>query len=221
MATIRSQFPHYIFDLDGTLTDSSIPICAGLVRSLEEVGISGIKPEETRHWIGRPLTEIFDSYLLHHQERTADTETFAIMLQAYREGHDALFPQDVKIYPQALETLAKLRERGATIAVATTKYQEAAEFVVHGLGIADYVDQICGTDLGKPVKPDPFIIHLALEKLEAAPEETLVVGDTDADVLAAHAAGCKAAAVRFGFGDKADLEEAKPDLWLDSLADLL
>jgi HAD superfamily hydrolase (TIGR01509 family) len=221
MGISKNSFHHYIFDLDGTLTDSSGPISAGLVKALKIAGISGIKADDTLQWIGRPLTEIFDAYLLHHQQRTADAVTFALMLQAYREGHDARFPDGIKIYPGAHETLTALRNSGATLAIATTKYQEAADFVCQGLGLSDYVDAVCGTNLGKPVKPDPWLIHYALEQLRAAPEKTLVIGDTDADIIAAHAAGCKAAAVRFGFGDMKELEKSKPDFWLDSLEEIL
>jgi len=217
----RDAFRHFIFDLDGTLTDSSGPITTGLVNALHVVGINGIQPNEMRRWIGRPLSEIFDVYLLDHEQRTADAETFARMLQAFREGHDALFPEGIKLYPGVHETLGTLRNEGAKLAIATTKYQEAAEFVCRGLGLSDYVDAICGTDRGKPVKPDPWLIQYALEELDADPKETLVIGDTDADVIAAHAAGCKAAAVRFGFGDPKELKMSKPDFWLDSLEEIL
>ena len=221
MARIGKTFQHYIFDLDGTLIDSSGPISNGLIKAMKIAGIKGIDREETLQWIGRPLTEIFDAYLLHHQQRTADAETFARMLQAYREGHDECFPAGVTIYPGVRETLVTLRESGAKLAIATTKYQEAAEFVCRGLGLDKYVDAVCGTDLGRPVKPNPWLIHYALKTLEANPTLTLVVGDTDADVKAAHAAGCRSAAIKFGFGDPEKLAEAEPEFWLDSFEEIL
>jgi HAD superfamily hydrolase (TIGR01509 family) len=214
------KYDAYIFDLDGTLTDASIPISHGLIRALDTVGINGIKPQDTLLWIGRPLSEIFDSYLLHHQNRTADAETFAYMVQAYREGHDELFPDEVRIYPDVFETLQRLRDSRAAIAIATTKYQEAAEFVAAGMKLDAAVDVVCGTDPDKPVKPDPFVINRALERLKADPSRTLVIGDTDADIIAAHAAGCHGAAVTFGFGNQEEIKRTRPEYLIDSLNQL-
>lgn len=214
------DYRYYIFDLDGTLIDASEPIGHGLVKALEEAGIEGVMAEETYHWIGRPLSEIFDAYLLHHQDRTADAETFARMVQAYRAGHDALFPDRARVYPGVVETLKTLRERGAKLAIATTKFQEAAEFVAGGMGLTDLVDVVCGTEPDKPVKPDPHVILFALDSLAADPAKTLVVGDTDADVEAAHAAKCHAAAMSYGFGEDELLRRTAPEHLLDHFAEL-
>lgn len=216
-----SPFAAYIFDLDGTLTDSSMPIGEGLVAALNAVGIYGIPAESTYGWIGRPLTEIFDHYLNEDRGTGPDEDLFQKMLAAYRAGHDIHFPDGIKIYPGVHETLEALREQGAKLAVATTKYQEAAEFVIRGLKLDTFVDVICGTDLGKPVKPDPYVVHLALEQLGTPASDSLFIGDTPADIQAAHAAGCPAAAASYGFGDPAKLSAAQPEIWLHSIRDLI
>lgn len=216
----RPAFDAYIFDLDGTLTDSSFPIGEGLVTALQAVGLNHIRAEETHHWIGRPLTEIFDHYLLEATGKAPDEALFQVMLTAYREGHDRHFPHGIKIYPGVHDTLARLREGGAKLAIATTKYQEAAEFVAKGLELDGLVDVVCGTDLGKPVKPDPYVVHLALERLSTAPERSLFIGDTEADILAAHAAHCPAAAAAYGFGNKEKLRAAGPEYWVEALNEL-
>ncbi len=216
----RRRYKYYIFDLDGTLADSSYAIGKGLLAALEIAGLKNVPMEDTRRWIGRPLTEIFDAYLGDNGYKPPGEELFQKMLNGYREGHDAHFPSGVKIYPGVIETLNVLRAGGAKLAIATTKYQEAAEFVVCGLDLDRHVDCISGTDLGKPVKPDPYVIHITLASLGAGPGDTLVVGDTAADVLAAHAAGCDAAAVTYGFGDAAALKAAEPEIWLDRMEKL-
>jgi phosphoglycolate phosphatase len=214
------RFDAYIFDLDGTLTDSSRPIGAGLVRALEAAGISGVTAESTHHWIGRPLTEIFAAYRREAGLAEPDEELFAAMLTAYREGHDEIFLAETLIYQGALEALEALRTAGKRIAVATTKYQEAAEFVLGGLEMEGLVDAICGTDPGEPVKPHPFVVHKALDALAADAGAALFVGDTPADILAAHNAATGAAAAAWGFGDREQLAAAGPEFWLESFADL-
>lgn len=211
----------YIFDLDGTLTDSSGPIGVGLVKALEAAGIQGVKPEQTHHWIGRPLVEIFSSYVGREVGDAPDDELFAAMLAAYREGHDDVFRNEVIVYPGVQQTLAHLREQGARIAVATTKYTEAAEYCMREAGLEGLVHAICGTDPGEPVKPDPFVVRRAMDALDADARDCLMVGDTPGDIVAAHRAGCHAAAVAWGFGSRDALHEAGPDGWLDRMDDLI
>ena len=215
------KYPSYIFDLDGTLTDSSIAIGEGVIAALHEVGINHLTITEVRKWIGRPLSEIFPAYMKQYKVPYDYDEILERRLvEAYRRGHDAHFPVGVKYYPSVLETLTHLRSCGAKIAVATTKYEEAAMSVAKGIGLLEHVDTICGTDPGFSVKPDPYVIQLALTRLNARPFETLVVGDTAADILAAHSAGCPAAAVSYGFGNITDMRKAKPEFWLDSIREI-
>lgn len=142
------------------------------------------------------------------------------LVNVYREHHDRHFEHGVKIYPGVIEILRKLRDNGRKTAIATTKYEEAAVYVVQRVGLGGLVDAICGTNPGKPVKPDPFVIQLALDRLGCTPEEALVVGDTSADIEAAHSAQCPAAAVKYGFGDRGKLVRSKPEFWLEEITEL-
>jgi len=214
-------FKYYIFDLDGTLTDSSIPIGRGLVAALNSVGINGIKPEDTYHWIGRPLKEIYEWYLREKLDRELDDKTMDEMVQAYRVGHDVCFEQETKIYPNVVETIRWIRANGSKAAVATTKYQEAAEYCLNTLHLFEELDAVCGTEPEEPVKPDPLVINKAIKALGANPEETIVIGDTLGDLGAGRAAGCKVGIVGYGFGDNDQLRKAKPDFWLNDLKELV
>ncbi len=211
----------YIFDMDGTLMDSSEAIGVGVAHSLSSIGIDGVAVKDVRRWIGRPLLEIYQYYINERKlDYAMDDDRLAKLVEVYREGHDAHFPSGVKIYPGTRERLQQLRRAGSGLAVATTKYEEAAVYVMDGMGMTDAVDTVCGTDPGRPVKPDPYVIQLALNRLGADPRRTLVVGDTKADILAGRAAGCDTAGVTCGFGAKKDLEELEPDYLLDSIIDV-
>ncbi len=215
------QFSAYIFDLDGTLTDSSLAIGKGVIRAMNSVGVDGITVDDVKRWIGRPLIEVYQGYFDEKRvDITLDDATFEKMVVEYRIGHDAHFPSGVQFYPNAVETLDSIRSKGILTAIATTKFQEAADFVVSGVGLAEHVDFVCGTDVDKPVKPDPYVIHLALEKLKSDPAETLVIGDTGADIEAGRAAGCKTAAVNWGFGDQNIIKSMNPDYYLNDLNEL-
>jgi phosphoglycolate phosphatase-like HAD superfamily hydrolase len=77
-----------------------------------------------------------------------------------------------------------------------------------------------GTD-GFPAKPNPDVIFKALEGLGASAEDCLFVGDSPADIEAAHRAGVKSCAVTYGYGKREELAQWQPDYWADQLAELL
>lgn len=214
------QYDAYIFDLDGTLNDPSIPIGYGIVAALEFAGVHNIDRAETSRWIGRPLTEIFTYYLENNGKKAPDETLYHEMVKAYRLGHDAHFTGEAKVYPGVIEILDALRKAGKKIGVATTKYQEAAEYCIRELGLTSRIDKINGTDWGNPVKPDPYVVNLAISRLEVTPEQVLFVGDTTGDIRAAHAAGCHVAALTFGFGKIEDLKALEPEYMFDSITEL-
>ena len=216
-----AKYRAYIFDLDGTLTDSREAICHGVIHSLESIGVDGITPGEVIPWIGRPLIEIFPHFMRRAGvRREVDDELYRRLLASYLEGHNARFPDGVHIYPGVPETLERLRREGARLAIATTKHEDAALFVTEGVGLKALVDTVCGTDKDDPVKPDPFVLQKALDRLGVEPPDALAVGDTASDVLAARAAGCAAAAVTYGFGGEVELRAAGPDLWLERITEI-
>ncbi|MBD3165459.1 HAD-IA family hydrolase [bacterium] len=216
------HFGYYIFDLDGTLTDSSFAIGNGVVRALEQMGIAGVPLEDVRRWIGRPLSDIWTGYAEERGMRFNFSEAYLMELAGhYRQGHDEHFPAGVVIYPGVVETLQALRTSGAGLAVATTKWEEAAKWVTDGVGLTSLVDAVCGTDPGKPVKPDPYVIEYAIERISADPARTAVIGDTADDVAAGHAAGCTTIAVDYGFGDLDLIEQAGPDAVISELRELI
>lgn len=221
-ATNNLSYKWCIFDLDGTLIDSSVAIGAGVRHALEEMGINGIADEDIKRWIGRPLYEIWEGYAREHDiDMEFDDPTLDRLAALYLEGHNRLFPSGIRTYNGAVSTLDALRAMGVGVAVATTKWESSANTVINGLQLDSHLDSVCGTDPGKPVKPDPYVVNLAVERLNANPSKTLMIGDTVADLKAANAAGCPAVAVTFGFGKREDLLAENPEYVIDSLGDLM
>ncbi len=87
-------------------------------------------------------------------------------------------------------------------------------------GLLPYFDHVQGTD-GFPCKPAPDVILTALAALEAKPEDCLMVGDSVADMEAGRRAGVQICAVRYGYGNAAELARFEPDYWVDDLRALL
>ncbi len=215
------RYPYYIFDLDGTLTDSSKAIGEGCVYVLDRLGMKDVPVDDIKRWIGRPLIEIWLGYAKEFGiELEIDPERELELGGQYRIGHDAHFKEGVIIYPHVIKTLDWLRSHGCRVSVATTKWEEAAIMVCDRTGLSDHLDAVCGTDRGMPVKPDPYVINRALHAINADPVQTLVVGDTTGDILSARAAGCSSCAVTYGFGDAAVLRKHQPTYVINNLREL-
>jgi pyrophosphatase PpaX len=166
--------------------------------------------------MGRPLrTQLLD-FARDEVEAAAMLDTYTVF---QRGVHDEM----VRPFPGALEVLAGLKERGARLAVVTSKRNEVARRTMEVCGIWDAVELVVGADDVTLGKPDPEPVYRALDALElrAHPHEVLFVGDSPFDLQAGRAAGTRTAAVGWGAFQRPILEAERPDYFLDTLAELL
>ena len=200
-----------LFDLDGTLVDSSEPIIDAVLLLAAETGL----PVPTREWArarigGSPV----DTWRLLG---AADPEG---MVTTYRHRFLADIPARSLAMDGAAETLSALREAGYLLAVATTRHTQSALLTLEATGLAGHVTEVFGGDRVARHKPDPEVIHLALRTLGRPADGALMVGDTSADVGAAHAAGLPCYALLGGIHDEPTLRAAGADIILSGLREL-
>ncbi len=204
-----------IFDVDGTLLDSKHDIAAAQLHVLESLGVHGRSPQDIFPLIGKPLAEIFTILLppdLHHRIPEAHT-----MYVTYYRAH-AL--DSTRLFPGVEFTLAELHRRGIRLAVATTKSTMTTARVLGHFGIAQYFVQVQGSD-NIPFKPDPFIINKIVAEQGWERNETVMVGDTDADIAAGRNAGVRTCGVTFGALTRSQIDAASPHLVIDRFDDLI
>jgi len=137
----------------------------------------------------------------------------------YRARYVAFCTHHTRPYPGVTATLQALSS--LTFGVVTTKAQEQAEMVLRQLQMASFFQHIQGWVPGLQLKPAPDAVIAALAALRCAPQQTLMVGDTTADILAGKAAGLKTCAVTYGFGSPEELQHCQPDYVIDTFSDLL
>ena len=206
-------FPVYLFDLDGTLLDSAPDIC-GTVQQL--LSVTEERPDVSfeflRGYIGRHLIDLFGDLFPHYSSGQIDQ-----MIADYRTKYVARGHTQTQIYPGVVEALSTLPGRKAT---ATTKGTPTTRAVLQQFGLIQYFDHVQGTD-GIPCKPAPDVLLAALNGLDGAPAECLMVGDSMADMEAGRRAGVKICAVRYGYGKQEDLARWAPDYWVSNLRELL
>ena len=204
-------FPVYLFDVDGTLTDSARDICTA-VRTV--VNKHGYFPadEFLRGYIGRHLDDLFLDL-----NPAFTKEEMAAMLADYRTIYHGFNHSNTRVYPGVEEALSKLGGRKST---ATTKGTPMTRIVLELFGLLPYFDHVQGTD-GFPAKPRPDVILKSLDVFEIKPSECLMVGDSPADMEAGRNAGVRICAVRYGYGNVEQMARFAPDYWIDDLRELL
>jgi len=202
----------YLFDIDGTLTDSALDICGAIQSALDLRGIHDVPVPFLRSFIGRHLLETFS-----HVNPAFTREEIDELIVDYRRLYAERQHNQTRLYPGVAETLAALPGRKST---ATTKGTPTTRIVLEKFGLLPHFEHVQGTD-GFPHKPAPDVIRRALEGLGASPDECLMVGDATADIEAGHAAGVDVCSVTYGYGDPAALARLAPRYTISSITQLL
>jgi 2-phosphoglycolate phosphatase len=205
-------FSVYLFDVDGTLVDSAADICGAIQGVLASTSQNNVPFDFLKGYIGRHLVDLFQ--VLFPQD---SPEQIDALVMEYRRLYPLRDHRSTSAYPGVVEALAKLGGRKAT---ATTKGTPTTRLVLERFGLLPYFDHVQGTD-GFPAKPNPDVIFKALEGLGASPQDCLFVGDSPADIEAAHRAGVKSCAVTYGYGKREEVAKWQPHYWADHLAELL
>lgn len=208
-----------IFDLDGTLVDSLPDLLGSLNALMTENGRRALDGAEVRHMVGDGAAKLVErAFAATGPLPPADAlaEQLARFLDRYQRRATAL----TRPFPGAIVALSALRRAGVRLGVCTNKPAAATAEVLSGLGLAPYFTCVIGGDtIPGRRKPDPAPIRACLEALHAAPEAAILVGDGEADVAAARAAGIAVIACSFGYA-RIPVAELGADAVIDHFADL-
>ncbi len=209
------RFTSIIFDFDGTLADSRQDIAGAQLWVMQQLGLEGVREEDLYPHIGKPLDETFEQFLpLSMRWRVPEAA------QMYAEYYPSRSLATTRLFPGVRETLEILSARGAAMAIASTKRGSGIKRATDHFGVTDLFVQLQGSD-GLPFKPDPSILRKIMEDQRWDIRRTLMVGDTDRDVLAGKNAGLATCAVTYGALRREDLQAWRPDYVIDGFPALL
>ena len=206
-----------LFDLDGTLVDSAADIAEAVNRTLDELGHPREDEARVRSWIGHVARALLGSALGHAGTAPGGAEVMPRFMVHYE---DCLLLH-ARLYPGTAEALAALADAGVAMSMATNKPERMARVLVEAMGIGGFFTHLVGGDTLARRKPDALpLLHLAA--LHGVPAEAaLMVGDSEADAGAAHAAGMDLVLLRHGYPRDFDLERAGAVAVMDSLEGLV
>ena len=205
-----------LFDLDGTLVDSALDLAASVNIVLAEAKLGPLTVGQVRRMIGNGVRTLVERAFAACDAPEGDLDVrTARMLDVYGAHSTVL----TALMPGTIAALDWCRSNGLACAVVTNKPEAPARAIMKHCGIEDYFHAVIGGDSGYPLKPAPDALFAAIRALDAAPADTLMVGDSPADVAAARAAGIAVLAVSGGYTNLA-VDRLGADHALATLAEL-
>ncbi|CBL45679.1 phosphoglycolate phosphatase [gamma proteobacterium HdN1] len=222
-ALFQGRWPALIlFDLDGTLVDSVPDLTFAVDAMLRRMGRAPAGEENVRKWVGNGATMLLRRALANENgesESTADPQVGDALLQQavqlFNEEYSHYNGTHARLYDGVVETLQDWRTEGAQLAVVTNKPKGFADPLLELLGIHSYFAMIIGGDCLPERKPHPAPLLYVAEQLHLPVSQTLMVGDSRNDVLAALAAGMRVIARRGGYNYGEPIEASHPDFVFD------
>ncbi|MDI6815749.1 MAG: HAD-IA family hydrolase [Actinomycetota bacterium] len=204
-------FKAILFDVDGTLLDTSEFIFQAFEYALERAGFPEKSREEMARLVGKPLDLCYK--VLTGVEDVLD---LSAMHRAFQIEHIDL----AQAYPGARETLETLKESGLRIGVVTTRARASTLATLSLTGLATYLDHVVAFEDVENSKPHPEPILKTLDVLDSHPDAAVMVGDTDVDIAAGKSAGTLTIGVTYGFHGLEILKSC-PDHIIDDIAAIL
>lgn len=203
-----------LLDLDGTLIDSLRLILDSYHHTLARHGLPPRTDEEWLKGVGTPLT-------VQLAEWRDELGTIEAMIATYRDYNLKHHDRMVTVYPGVLEAVREIKSAGLQTGLVTSKNRQGALRGLKLVGLEALMDVlVCADEVTNP-KPHPEPVEKAVALLGADPATTVYVGDSVHDMHSGRAAGVRTAAALWGPFGRAQLEDARPDFWLEAPEDLV
>ena len=204
------------------MLDTAADIALALNRALTEYGWEILPESDVRLMIGRG-GQVLVERAAQLQRRTLGKAQLSEIVDRFYEHYGELEARNEAVaqpYPGVVSTLQRLRAAGLRSGVVTNKLHRFAVELFDRLELRDSIDLIVGGDTCERRKPDPQPLLHACSTLGLAPGQTLMVGDSINDVLAARAAGIPVICVTYGYNEGQDPRSLPCDGWIDRLDEL-
>ncbi|KIC47613.1 MAG: HAD-IA family hydrolase [Ruegeria sp.] len=207
-----------IFDLDGTLADTSGDLLAAANHCFRQMGHGDVLDREQDAAVAVRGARMM---LSHGLKRVGayDPETVDAFYPVFLDVYEQDIDTHTQFYPGALEAVNSLKAAGYGVGICTNKPEGLADLLLTRMGVRDQFASLVGADTLPVRKPDPEPLREAARRAGGHPELCVLIGDSDTDRNTARAAGVPSVLVTFGpAGD--DMAALEPEALLHHFDDL-
>ncbi len=215
MENIHNQAPCLLFDLDGTLVNTTEGVLKCVVHALKKMCRPIPSQEQLKKYMGPPLTESFRTFAHMTPEDAVRAE------QIYRNRYRRYGKNEISEYPGIRSLLEELHLSGRRMAVATSKLEKTAVGVLDSLGYLPFFETVSGSTPDGKVSSKPDVIKQAMERLGIHdPTAVWMIGDRKYDILGAKALYIKSVGFYTGNAEAGEMEAAGADFIAHSSGEL-
>ena len=205
-----------VFDCDGTLVDSQHSINACMREAFSAVGREAPPLEQVRRVVGLTLAQAIT--VLVDDEDAPVAEIAAAYSDAWT-GMRVDSSLEEPLFEGMIDVLEKLQAAGWLLGVATGKSMRGLRSTLERHALDEFFHTLQTADRARG-KPDPEMLHFAMQETGADAVDTVMIGDTTFDMEMARAAGVRAIGVSWGYHQPDDLRHAGASVVVDTMADL-
>lgn len=204
-----------LFDMDGTLIDSSEGITKSVQSALRAFGIDEPDLNALRKFIGPPLRDSFARHYGLSKEQAEEA------VRTYRERYNVVGIFECCLYPGVEACIRALREAGYLVGIASSKPEVSCKRILEHFGILELFDEVVGATMDGRIDTKEEVLCELMRRWHDIPkEEMCLVGDTIFDVEGANKVGIPCIAVQYGFGDAQEMRAAGAFAICDTLNDV-
>jgi len=209
------KIKHICFDLDGTIVQSDKTIYKTTLTTLKHLNIKSDIPEQKfNKMIGLHFVDIFN-------ELNLDVPDFEKFIEIYKNIYFD-FIDDSKLYNNVEDVLLSLKnDKDIKLSLLTTKGQDQAEKIIKYFNLNKHFDFIMGRRDGIAHKPSAEPLLFICNELEVDAKDTMIVGDTELDILCGKNAGAITCGVTYGYRTRESLKENNPDYLVNDFGEII
>lgn len=201
---MMKNYSTLLFDLDGTLTDSTEGILKCLVHAIKQMGFE--VPEDTNIFLGPPIRQSFAEFCGMNAEQVDEA------VRIFRESYSTTGLFENRVYEGIPGMLERLESGGKRLMVATSKPQVYAVRIFERFGLSQYFEIVGGAELDGTRDYKHEVIEYVLAQAGITDRSSvLMIGDRRQDVLGAHKTGIECMGILWGYGSVEELNEAGAD----------
>jgi phosphoglycolate phosphatase len=209
-----------LFDLDGTLIDSKADLARSINLMLAELGRSALSEETVGGFVGDGVRVLVRRSLtatdINRQPPEPELHARGVELMHKHYADQMLVA--TSLFPGVADTLRFFS--GKKKAVVTSKEVRFTRILLDHFGITDCFDAIVGGDTLPERKPDPAPVIEGLRLLDATAVNSVMIGDSENDIIAGQRSGTLTCAVTFGFRTAEFLKETRPNVLIEAFGEL-
>ena len=212
-----------IFDLDGTLIDSSPDLALAINHMLKTLNRETFSSDTIHYWVGNGAEILVKRALSGSAtiDESIEEDRWKEALKIFLAFYAKNLAVETVTYPHVRETLQSLKGYGYKLTIVTNKPFAFVEPILKELKLLEFFELILGGDSLEKKKPDPMLLLHVCKEMDISVKEAVMIGDSKNDILAGNACNMQTIGLTYGYNYGEDIGVYNPSIVFDDFADIL